>query len=535
MKLKLLAPFRCPGLMIRSEMQVDDPSGYSVLWDVIEDAFRRSNDSLRWSDAVETLHFAHASRHGGRQSNRYRTIDADSLLRPMHVLEIVVDSSMLGVAHLLEADSTCATTGSPADDPRTTRPEGQRDANGMMEAVDSRLQTRPPRILLRVYDVTISLMELDLELDPALLPEDVAEIAETLDRLQQLGIDLAERLATACERQILRPLFSWIENTVPSSERFLRFDTGFYDPNTDATERAQTHVDAAPASVLWVTRTLILEERDCDDSSASACDTRSAVIRHWLKDVEGSEDGEVVTRIIDDPTASSTHWLNYLFRERAGAGPYPERGWSSGPTGLAQPFCAVWEAMTNAQYYYAAFDLLQTVIHRVLARSYTPSSALELRSLKAQLDDVVKESNLVILDYRENFKYYRRAVHAAITEILDQWGFDSVLLEQIQHGIDACNERIQELHAGASARSSMYTDLILLSIGVTSVFGILLGLLDYGRTLAGDVSLAAYERGSFNFIDWIAAHSTDGILLVAAIVSTGLVGLYFHFKRQQLL
>jgi|GEM_PF-5804463 len=531
MKLKLLAPFLSPGLLVRTEMPVDRPRRYAQLWDRIEKSYGEPPVELPpWRRRLVDVRFTHGSRFLGSPGNRYRSIDTDSLTRPLHVLEVYPDPAVWDPGALFQ-DALAVTT-----------PDGGSESARLLAPLAERLRARPPRLLIRVHDHAISLAEADLDLGELLwrIPENEDEdpLPAVLDHLQQAVIEWMERAIDACQEKILDPLFEWVLGADPQADRYLWEDTASYETGS--------------GRVLWVTRTLVLtdgpaaegtedvaqrEDRQQDRRRERRDIRRKAIVDHWLKDVSGSARGETrIEKAMEQTDAYSLRWLNYLFRKDAYPSPYPEDGWQRpGPDQVVQPFCRPWEAIINAQYYYAAFDILQTRIYRVLAHSYTPESRYELRRLKHELDEMVKESTLLILDYQENFKYYQRAVHTEMTEILRYWSFESVLLKQVAEAVEACQERVAELHTRATARSSVYTDLILLAIGVTSVFGILLTLLEYGRNLAHDVNLAVYERGSFNFVDWMAAHSTDGILLVATIVSGGLVGLYFYFKRQQLL
>lgn len=552
MKLKVLSPFQSPGLLVRTEMPVHRPRGYAAFWDSAETAWDELPKSTPWRGRIATLRFTHATPFLGTVGNRYRTIETGSLTRPLHLLEVTPEPSALDLGDLFEE---------ALED--TARKEGA-DTTPLLAPLVERVRRDPPRLLIRVHDHTISLIEGDLDLGRLLFEIPEAELVQrdgdgesageprlpALDHLQQAAITWAERVTEQCQRTILGPLFGWILS-LPESEVYLRGDTATYQAAADPTvayrpeppasngSRRQTSgpsgtaaAGSAPGHVLWVTRTLLFERTDPETGQAE--ERREAFIRHWLKDVDGADGGKL-REVVESPEAYSMRWLNYLFREEAYPARQPEDG--RGMTGgrPADPFCRPWEAMLQAQYYYAAFDVLQTRIYRVLAHSFTDESQHELQHLKKHLDEMVKESTLLILDYQENFKYYQRAVHATMTTILRHWGFEKVLLKQVRSAVQACNTRVDELHQRATARSSVYTDLILLAIGVTSVFGILLTLLDYGRTLAHDPTLTVYERGSFNVVDWIAAHSTDGILLVAAIVSGALVGLYFYFKRQQLL
>lgn len=537
MKLKLLSPLRNRGFAIRSELPVHDPQGYAGFWDAVERKYGEDPGSIPSSQFIAELRFAHASRYAGRSDNRYRSLESDSLIRPLHVLEIVPDTTKIDMVGLFEAASEAGVEtvtqelGSRASDSRSSGAGASASASSVLSAVADAIRENPPQVLIRVYNHSISMIEVDLPLDDHLFdPEVNAELA--LDQLRQTGVEFVERLVRTCQNDFLRALFQWLRTGVPQAQRYVR--RGLTSDDGDA---AGSSVGRSNKSdVLWVTRTLLFEHETSPPETSPK--RQEVLIRHWLADVFDSEKSAVIQKKVDEPTAYSLQWVNYLFREQSYEGAYPQDGWGL-EDGLAKPFCRPWEAMINSQYYYAAFDVLQTTIHSALARSYAKSEAGRVRQFKDQLDEIVKESNLVMLDYHGNFNYYHRTVSAHMRKILGMWNFESVLLEQITMGVQACNERVTELHNRATERSSVYTDLILLSIGVTSVFGILLSLLTYGREMArelsGNFSTASYEQGSFNFAAWLATHSTDGILLVAFILSAGLVALYFHFKRQQLL
>jgi len=567
MKLKVLSPFQSPGLLIQTEMPVHRPRGYAGFWDRVATAYGELSEDPPWRRHLGTLRFTHATPFLSATGNRYRSIDAGSLTRPLHFLEVVpqlsAQPSNLDLGGMFEQalDETA-----PAADASTSR---------LLAPLVDGIRKQPPRLLIRVHDHTISLIEGDLDLGNLLfeIPEEEMQIRDpdddahlpVLDHLQQAAITWTERVIRMCQEEILGPLFAWIL-TRPEAEVYLRGDTASYQAAADPTVAYQpepsgsrggrTRSPKAGAAgtppgatacnlVLWVTRTLVFERESGDRKAREDRreHRRELLIRYWLKDIDGPDEQGKLEEVVQSSEAYSMRWLNYLFREDA----YParsaehsgdkerEHGWVMPEGRPARPFCHPWEAMLYSQFYYAAFDVVQTRIYRVLAHSFTPESRQELRCLKDDLDEMVKESTLLILDYQENLKYYQRSVRATMKDILTNWELESVLLMQVRGAVEACNERVEELHKRATARSSVYTDLILLAIGVTSVFGILLALLEYGRTLALDANLTVYERGSFNFVDWIAAHSTDGILLVAAILSAALVGLYWYFKRQQLL
>jgi hypothetical protein len=277
--------------------------------------------------------------------------------------------------------------------------------------------------------------------------------------------------------------------------------------------------------VLWVTRTLIFEQDDGAD--------KEAIVRHWLKDSGGNEEENgklLIDQIIDCEDQHLTRWLNYLFRE----GSYPaEVANPDEPFELVKPFCDEWEAMIYAQFFYAALDIVDLHLTRILAYALSQDHDPQISRLKSLLEHNIHKANLLLIQHHDNSKYYKRTVNAKLDEILDYWDFETVLVEPVQRKITLCQERLTLLHQEEVAKSAVYTDLILLGIGVTSIFGIFLSLAEYGRTMANDVDLASYDVNSTNIVDWFARQPTDVILVISSVLSLLLVVLYFYYRKVQ--
>ena len=108
------------------------------------------------------------------------------------------------------------------------------------------------------------------------------------------------------------------------------------------------------------------------------------------------------------------------------------------------------------------------------------------------------------------------------------------LRPQVDQRIQDCTERLNDLQARALERSSIYTDLILLAIGITAIFEVLLFLSEYGRTMSADPNLAVYDRTSLvNVARWVGASSTDVVLFAGLLFSAGLIALYVYFRTNK--
>lgn len=508
MRVKLLVPFEIAGFSLRSEQPVVAPTEYADFWSELQKNLDASRIGL--GDALQ-LRFTHATEFTRSTENRYGSIEASSLVRPLHLLEARTDSTSLGLPESIDRWRAAAETPC-SEDPG---PSPRAETAGLVR----RLLARQAPVLVRVYGHRIGIVELDLPLGRHVveLLEAGHAADEALDGLQMMVVDLGGELVRRLGERLLRSLFREIASE-PAAATYLEVE-----PETWA---AAGREDGKLAAALWTTRTLIVEKGD---------DHLDTILGHWLKDVGGGDAKEIVQRVQQSATGYSMQWLNYAFREEAYPAPYPEAGWSYGKDGLARPFRDRWTAMIQSQYYYAAFDVVRSRIFDVLARSFAGGHERELRALKGRLDWIVERATLLQLDYHENFKFYERDIANEMKSILGGWGLDKILSDQLEKSVKACSARVDELHKRASERSSVYTDFILLGIGITSVFSILLTLIQQGRDTATNTALAAYERGYVNIIDWVASRSTDGILLTGAIISGALAGLYYYFKRQKIL
>lgn len=515
MRYKLLAPVRTDFAIV-SEVPIRAPDRYAAFWDAVADRKKelrsRLDGGLALSKGLSEIRFPHASTYRRSPFNRYQTLESDSLERPVHVLEVELGRSAFAGRAPSGGASPVAAPG-----------------------------RRVERLCWRVFDHGISLLEVDIRLGDFLHSTPAAQVPATLNDLQQAGVVLGERIAGHCADALLDPLFAWLR-AAPESAAYIESDTA-------------THGHPANGAVLWVTRTLIFEKGDDPN--------RAAIIRHWLKDagpdegekndVQSEEDEEtetLVDRIVRDDEQYLTRWLNYLFREAAyAAGALnpsnsentdpddvdPERSDRRTRPALAKPFCDAWEAMLHAQFYYGALDIVDLQLTRILAQSLARDSSLQVDQLKTLLEQNIRKANLLLLQFHDSAKYYKRTVKAELDDILEYWDFETVLIEPVQEKIKLCRERLTLLHQKEAARSAIYTDIILLGIGITSIFGTSLALAEYGRTMATDADLGSYDVTSANFIDWFAALPTDVILVGATILSLLLVVLYAYYRKQQTL
>ena len=208
-------------------------------------------------------------------------------------------------------------------------------------------------ILIQLFDNSIAILELDIDLKNVLQTDGDLSVEDRLDLLQEFGVTLGERLCQTLYRDLIKPFLSHLRK-VPAAKQFLHTEL-LVDQHALHTGILVRTVDDLGVKVNWVTRTLLFQPEDKD------CPKK--VIAHWLKD---SGDPKLIEQAKKESTAFAIRWLNYLFREDA----YQRVLTKDGRINYEEPFCDQWQAMLFSQYYYAAFEAINDSLHETLAESY---------------------------------------------------------------------------------------------------------------------------------------------------------------------
>jgi hypothetical protein len=187
--------------------------------------------------------------------------------------------------------------------------------------------------------------------------------------------------------------------------------------------------------------------------------------------------------------------------------------------------------MRYAQFFYAALDVVDTRLTGILADTAAAGARWQLERLRGQLLALSQRAELVIMDRQNLSKYLKRSVRAEMEAILGYWEYESLVETPVRFKIGICDRRLAELAARRTARSSLFTDLILLGIGITSVLATALALTEFGRTMASEPGLGRYDVGRNAVTGWFASQPADAVLITSGVVSAALVVLYLIFRR----
>ncbi|MEO3927001.1 hypothetical protein ABGB07_24500 [Micromonosporaceae bacterium B7E4] len=358
-------------------------------------------------------------------------------------------------------------------------------------------------ISFRLYDHGLMLLEMLAEVDPWLAGQ-TDRLPARLDELQARAVELGEQTAQEVVRRYLDPVLALLREA-DRDEEVLGAATPADDP-----------VTAEFGEALWVTRSLVV------DPSAPGAEEMT---RHWVKDVViGDEQRAPADRLLDGDFDHLVRWLNYLFLDRTGAGARMLPG---------DPFRDQWEALRYAQVFYGVLERIDARLSKILADSAAAGSRWELEQLKGTLTGLSQRAELIIMERQDLSKYLKRAVRVEMDAILDFWDYEKLLEQPVHFKIELCGRRLAELAARRTARSAMFTDLILLGIAMTSILGTALAVTEFGRSIASDPEMAVYDLGRSSLVAWVASQPADAILVTSGVVSALLVVVYLFFRRDR--
>ncbi|GAB3144780.1 hypothetical protein GCM10027290_23570 [Micromonospora sonneratiae] len=356
-------------------------------------------------------------------------------------------------------------------------------------------------ISFRLFDHGVMLLEMLAEIEPSLTGPTEA-LAARLDDLQAGAVAMGERVGREIVTRYLDPVLGLLRRA-DRDERILAAATPRSDP-----------VTAEFGEALWVTRSLVL-----DPAEPGA----EEVVRHWVKDVVmAGDDRAPADRLLDGELHHLVRWLNYIFMDRTGAG---------GRMLAGDPFRDQWDALRYAQVFYGTLDRIDSRLSKILADSAAATSRWELDQLKGKLIGLSQRAELIIMERQDLSKYLKRAVRVEMDAILAFWDYEALLEQPVRFKIDTCDRRLAELAARRTARSAMFTDLILLAIAMTSVLGTALTVTDFGRSIASDPDMAVYDLGRSSAVEWFASQPADTIVITSGVVSVLLVIIYLFFRR----
>lgn len=315
-----------------------------------------------------------------------------------------------------------------------------------------------------------------------------AELHTDPDQWEQAVQSFGEELTQSCARTEFQQLISAMEK--------IEEHGNFIDLEESEVERP-----------LWVTRALIL-----NPAEPQSC----ALARRWVSGIDEQHRTEIEA-VIDGSQPLLAQWLNHVHR-------------ADQPEAIEQS----WASLKKAQFFWAAMQWIDEDLRQILAWSMADRAEVSVGDLKKKLRATVNRAQDLIMLRAEVRQHVSRTTHLQMQRFLELWEFEELLQEPVNEKVEICKERLSALAEDRAARSAMFTDIILMGIGVTSVLATAIALVQFGREASQDPSQSIFDFGSGSITSWLSSQSMDAILVLSLLLSLVLVTVFVWKRRQSI-
>jgi hypothetical protein len=244
--------------------------------------------------------------------------------------------------------------------------------------------------------------------------------------------------------------------------------------------------------IYWTTRAILLSKEELQHSATQA------LITNWLKDTRRPSDA---ADIIAGTKDCSLTWLNYVLVDPA--------------TNENDPRLS---SMILAQYFYTAQENCNNLLKQAIDGAYNSKKHSETSKKLAQSRVVAR---LHQVDYHEHL----------LDEILLGWDFES-LIENGQRMIEVCSSRLQEEDNKKRERSTVMTDLLLVTLSFFAVFELSLYLTEFSREMMSRPALDYNDENRSFFLQFIAEVDADIMFGFGFVLTFLLIILYKFIKAK---
>lgn len=254
-------------------------------------------------------------------------------------------------------------------------------------------------------------------------------------------------------------------------------------------------------NVTWVARTMLIDDTSLEQPKIQA------ILTAWLKKTGRPEDAaDIISRKIN----FSMTWLNYVVKNAKGVGADPQI-----------------QIMVLSQYYYVSQENCNSGLRSAIEVAYARGSTNKIDKVLA---DTRTACRLNQIAYFENIKFLNRPNRVLLEDILTGWQFNQ-LVENSERMIEICNARLQEEDNKKRERSTVMTDLLLVTLSFFAVFELSLYLTEFSREMMSRPALDYNDNKRSFFLGIIAEIDADIMFSFGFCLTLILIVVYRYIKR----
>lgn len=317
-------------------------------------------------------------------------------------------------------------------------------------------------------------------------PNNIAIAEVALEYSEVLTSEQLEALSQADTRKAIQKAWGGFVGFVNKVRKLNNSDILEYDVE-----------QMAKPDVHWISRALLLNRSDLEKRNIQR------LITEWLSNTRDPDDAEA---IIAGRKAYSMTWLNYVVVEPA--------HWQEN---AAIDYRI--DSMILSQYFYTAQENCNKQLLAAIEHAYVSKNLLQAES---ELSVSRVAARMHLINYHEHLKFLTRAKRKLVADILDCWEFDT-LVQNSKRMVEVCSSRLEEADHKRRERSTVLTDLLLVTLSFFAVFELSLYLVEFSREMMSRPALDYNDESTSFFLSYIANIDTDymfgfGILLTVILI-----------------
>jgi hypothetical protein len=476
MLIRLVAPFRCH-FNVNNPRVSSNEAGYCRVWQEID---RTLHAGLAKYPLIRSLEFLHARETPA--GLRYQRLHESGSLRPPEVVRV-----------------------QPAPETAALIEEAVRMAEGAVSEGNRKgaLVPRPESLLFRLYDNTLGLAEVSVEISETRWE---TAGAQTCADIQAWSNAFMNHVVPAYYRSTLFPLVidlwraadgEYLET--PGDHHGFPEVTLKQKPGRSSGGLPDYEPDVA-GQPLWVSRSLHVDGLDLP--------TRQAVLRHWIPHA-------AALALMRETEFVYLGWGHNVFNTPAHS-----------PTARE-----AWEALLLCQYFYTVLESTNLGLTRFIGLSLGRLSHRETHRLDRVLQDVVASVNLLVAGFNDTQQNLQGHRQAFFMDLRSRWHMDT-LLQNVEKKIGLVTAQINRLYESSVKTGQMLNGLILCSIGGIALLSFCLSLSQYARSAVVPPEQGPGADGVWGLLDLGAAYPPDVVIWGGVVILAGLLGAFWFFQRR---
>lgn len=253
----------------------------------------------------------------------------------------------------------------------------------------------------------------------------------------------------------------------------------------------------------WTARCLVISEAERSDPKLQE------FLTEWLETTARPD--EAAALIAGEIDVSMT-WLNYVIVQRD-----PEETES------------LFSAARIAQYFYASQSQLNLDAQDALGEVTDKKG---VRNLEERLKSFRRRMQLLQILYETQKGFLSRIRRRKFDDFMDVWDFDD-LVANGQRIISASTDRIDEIVAKRTERSTSFTDAILFGIALFTIVEVALYFTEYSREMMSRPALGYTDNQLPFTLRFVAAIDADIMVLGGLFATLVLIVFYAIWKRRR--